>query len=462
MHRQNTKYSSFQYIMNLFFLISCSTEPPIKLSTPINISKPIETVDPILQTIEKKAMASDEGMNMLIELCDDIGPRLAGSQAYIQAAHWGEDTMKRIGLVNTQQQPIRVQYWDRGNESLVMNTPRKENIPMLGLGMSIGTPPQGITAPIVVVSSFDELETTDVRGKMVVYNTPFEGYGKTVGYRVVGPTKAAQKGAVAALVRSVTSRSLSTPHTGSTKYEEDAKIPAAAITIEDAERFARYQKRGIPVSLTLYMEAQMEDDMPASNVLGEIRGESRPDEIVAIGCHLDSWDVGQGAQDDGAGCAIVLDAARIIASLDQAPKRTIRVVLFGNEENGIAGGKAYAKEFAQGHVAAIEADIGAGTPEYFRFKLPEGYTKMDTLTPIVNQSLAHLPLSPLKEGYAGADINPLIKEGVLGFGLGMDSTEYWPIHHTHADTIDKIDINNLRSNTAAMASMAWILANTSY
>lgn len=448
--------------MTLLFFLSCTTEPMPAASKPTEAKPTVQTIDPILQTIENKAMESNEGMNMLIELCDDIGPRLAGSQAYMQAAQWGEETMKRIGLINTQQQPIRVQYWNRGNESLVMNTPRKENIPMLGLGMSIGTPPQGISAPVVVIDSFDDLETTDVRGKMVVYNTPFEGYGKTVGYRVVGPTKAAQKGAVAALVRSVTSRSLSTPHTGATKYEEDAKIPAAAITIEDAERFARYQQRGIPVSLTLYMEAQMEEDMPASNVLGDIAGASRPDEIVAIGCHLDSWDVGQGAQDDGAGCAIVLDAARIIASLEQAPKRTIRVVLFGNEENGLAGGKAYAKEFSEGHVAAIEADIGAGPPEHFRFRPPEGDTKMDALIPVLNQQLAHLPLSPVQEGYAGADINPLIKEGVLGFGLGMDSTDYWPIHHTHADTIDKIDINNLRNNTAAMASMAWILANTSY
>lgn len=405
-------------------------------------------------------MESNEGMNMLIELCDDIGPRLAGSEAYNKAAQWGQKTMQDIGLINTELQPIRVQYWNRGNESLVMNTPRKEPISMLGLGMSIGTPPQGITAPIVVVSSFDELDTTDVRGKMVVYNTPFEGYGKTVGYRVSGPTKAAQKGAVAALVRSVTSRSLSTPHTGATKYEEDAKIPAAAITVEDAERFARYQKRGISVSATLYMEAQMEDDMPASNVLGEIKGASRPDEIVAIGCHLDSWDVGQGAQDDGAGCAIVLDAARIIASLDTAPKRTIRVVLFGNEENGLAGGKAYAEKHTEGHVAAIEADIGAGIPQYFRFRLPEGYTQMEELAPILNKGLVHLPLSPIQEGYAGADINPLISKGVLGFGLGMDSSDYWPIHHTHADTIDKIDINNLRSNTAAMATMTWLLANT--
>lgn len=448
--------------MFLFFLFSCTSEPQPSPSKPDDTKPIVQTVDPILQTIEKQAMTSDEGMNMLIELCDDIGPRLAGSQAYLQAAQWGEETMKRIGLVNTQQQPIRVQYWNRGKESLVMNAPREEDISMLGLGMSIGTPPQGITAPIIVVSSFEELETADVRGKIVVYNTPFEGYGKTVGYRVAGPTKAAQKGAVAALVRSVTSRSLSTPHTGATRYEEDAQIPAAAITIEDAERFARYQKRDIPVSVTLYMEAQMEDDMPASNVLGEIKGESRPDEVVAIGCHLDSWDVGQGAQDDGAGCAIVLDAARIIASLEQAPQKTIRVVLFGNEENGLAGGKAYAKEFAPGHVAAIEADIGAGTPEFFRFKLPEGYTKMDALAPVLNRHLSHLPLSAVQEGYAGADINPLVKEGVLGFGLGMDSTEYWPIHHTHADTIDKINIENLRSNTAAMASMAWILANTSY
>jgi carboxypeptidase Q len=444
----------------LFFLLACSSTStaPAKDKKSPSVEQ-IVSVDPILESIHNSAMNSDTGMDMLIELCDDIGPRLAGSDAYNKAADWGREKMEQIGLEQTLLQPIRVRYWNRGAESLVMSLPRSEAIPMLGLGMSIGTPPQGITAPIVVISTFEELETTDVRGKIVVYNAPFEGYGKTVRYRTAGPTKAAQKGAVAALVRSVTSRSLSTPHTGSTSYEEDAKIPAAAITIEDAERFARYQKRGIPVSLTLYMEAQMEENMPASNVLGEIVGSSRPDEVVAIGCHLDSWDVGQGAQDDGAGCAIVLDAARILASLDQKPKRTIRVVLFGNEENGLAGAKAYAERYAAQHVAAIEADIGAGTPQYFRFRLPEGYTKMDTLKPIFDQNLQHLPLKPIQEGYAGADINPLIQKGVLGFGLGMDSTEYWPIHHTHADTIDKIDIQNLRTNTSAMATMAWTLAN---
>ena len=455
----------FWCFMLLFFLVlSCSDAPVEAIPTPetkTTISPPptIE-IDSIQKIITDAAMQSDVGMNLLIELCDDIGPRLAGSDSYNQAAKWAEEKMPSLGLENVLQQPFTVRYWNRGEESLTMNTPRKEILNMLGLGMSIGTKATGVTAPIVVVSSFEELEDTDVRNKIVVYNTPFAGYGKTVSYRTQGPTKAAEKGAVAALVRSVTSRSLSTPHTGSTRYKKDAKIPAAAITIEDAERFARYQNRGIPVEVTLYMEAQMEDDMPSSNVMGEIVGSSRPDEVVAIGCHLDSWDVGQGAQDDGAGCAIVLDAARIIASLDQKPQRTIRVVLFGNEENGLAGARAYAKEYAEQHVAGVEADIGAGPPQHFRFKLPEGHAGLKEIQNLINQKLAHLPISPLQEGYAGADINPLVAKGVIGFGLGMDSTDYWPIHHTHADTIDKIDINNLRSNTAAMANLAWILANT--
>ncbi|MEC7987722.1 MAG: M20/M25/M40 family metallo-hydrolase [Myxococcota bacterium] len=441
---------------SLLFL-SCSTDSVKTVATPT--AETATTVDPMILTMQKEALSSTQGMSMLVELCDDIGNRIAGSPRFEQAVDWGVKTMRNIGLENVEKHPIRVKYWKRGEERLTMISPRQESLGVLGLGMGISTPPSGIEADAVVLSSFDELETVDVREKMVVFNVPFTNYGETVAYRTQGPTRAAEKGAVAALVRSVGPVSLYTPHTGSTRYNEDWKIPAAAITLEDAERFARYQQRGKPLRLSLFLESQEEDNIPTSNVIGDILGADRPDQIVVMGCHLDSWDVGQGAQDDGAGCAIVLDAARVIAQQEQRPKRTIRTILYSNEENGLAGAKAYANERGERHLAAIEADIGAGAPMYFSYQLPEEHPGIDSWMPHLEASLQSLGLGDFQEGYSGADVGQLVKTGTVGFGLRMDTTNYWPIHHTHADTIDKIELKNLQKDTAAVVSLVWVLAN---
>jgi len=426
-------------------------------------------VDPELSNIIKLAMNSDGAMAKLIELCDDIGPRLSGSSNLEQATIWAKAKLTADGLDNARHQKVLVPHWERGEESLQLLHPRKSSLPMLGLGMSVGTNGRPIQGEVVVVSSFDELDqlgTAGVNGKIVLYNVPFTTYGETVRYRSQGADKASAYGAKAALVRSVSPVSLSTPHTGALGYGDERKIPAAAITIEDAERFARWQKRGQKIEVSLQMEAQMFPDAPSANVIAEIIGSERPNEIVVIGGHLDSWDVGQGAQDDGAGVVISMEAARILATLPKAPMRTIRVVLFTNEENGLRGGKGYAEKVAdtEQHFAAIEADIGAGVPQYFSYKLPEEMSESDferwkKALGKAERAVAELGMEETQPGYAGADVGPLIKQGVVGFGLRMDSSTYWPIHHTHADTIDKIDPELLRKNTAAMAIWAWSLAN---
>jgi carboxypeptidase Q len=445
-----------------------SPEPEAPQRKAAETTRPSVAPDPVLDRLHSQAMASDGALDKLVELCDDIGNRLSGSPQLDQAIAWAKDRMEREGLANVRTQPVMVPRWVRGDEWLRLDAPQVQNLPMLGLGMSIATPPKGIKAEVVVVKDFDGLAALGeegVRGKIVLFNAPFTTYGDTVKYRSKGASEAAKLGAVAALVRSVSPKSLQSPHTGALGYEADWKIPSAAVTVEDAERMQRWQDRGRRTDVSLYMEAQLEAEAPSANVIGEIRGSSRPDEIVVIGGHLDSWDVGQGAQDDGAGVVVSMEAARLIAALDEAPKRTIRVVLFTNEENGLAGAKAYASEHAEAerHFAAIEADIGAGTPLRFSYKLPEGmdeeaFSHLKEELVSVSSRLAAMGMHPMEAGYAGADVNPLVEVGALGLGLRMDTTGYWPIHHTHADTIDKIDPENLQRNTAAMAMMAWALA----
>ena len=456
--------------MWLIFSVLLSCEEAIPNQVQEAEEEPVVvSVDPIFETIIQTALQSDRAMDKLVELCDDIGPRLSGSANLDKAISWAEQTMKKEGLVQVRQQKVMVPHWERGEERLELLAPRKEDLSMLGLGMSVGTDGRWVEGELVVVSSFDELDALGpekIKGKIVLYNVPFTTYGETVQYRSGGAERASAHGAKAVLVRSVSPVSLSTPHTGTMRYGDSPPIPAAAITLEDAERFARWQSRGQKSTVRLQMDAKMFPEASSANVIAEVKGSERPDEIVVIGGHMDSWDVGQGAQDDGAGVVISMEAARILASLPMAPKRTIRVVLFTNEENGLRGGKAYAASVSpsERHVAAIEADIGAGIPQWFSYKVPE--TMLDSEMKKWKVQLAgaqaavqRLGMKEMEPGYAGADIGPLVKLGVLGFGLRMDTSTYWPVHHTHADTIDKIDPELLRKNTAAMAVWAWALAN---
>lgn len=415
------------------------------------------------------ALTSDEAYDELVTLCDTIGHRLTGSAALEQAIDWALAEMAADGL-KTSAQEVPVRVWTRGEESLALTAPIPRPLGMLGLGWSVGTPDGGLDGDVVVIDSFEHLQqlgADGVRDKIVLYNVPFTTYGETVAYRVRGASEAAKLGAKGVLVRSVSPEGLYTPHTGTLVYEEGApQIPAAAITVEDAAWMARLSARGTPMSVHLEMGAADRGEGTSRNAIGEIRGREKPDEVVVLGCHIDSWDVGQGAQDDGGGCVAAMEAGRLIAMLPTPPRRTVRVVLYTNEENGLAGGKTYAAEASGTHVAAIESDTGMGLPSGFRVDVrgeDEAATEarraevMAALQPAA-ALLRTLKADQLTPGYSGADIGPTVANGAIGLGVSHDTSTYWPIHHTPADTVEKVDPDKLRTAAAAMAVMGYALA----
>src|SRR5580704_6517961 len=304
-----------------------------------------ETYKSVSAQIIGAALADQDGYAKLSYLCDRIGNRLSGSESLNAAIAWASEQMKRDGLENVATPAVKVPHWVRGREDAEMVKPVRHTLTMLGLGGSVATPAEGITAEVVPVSSFDALNALGrekVAGKIVLFNVPYEGYGKTVVYRGSGPSRAAKLGAVAMLVRSVGSLAMQTPHTGALQYSEtDPKIPSAAITFEDDTLIQRLTDAGEVVTVHLYMEAQTLPDADSANVMGEIKGREKPDEIVVMGGHIDSWDVGAGAQDDGSGIMASLEAAVILKKLGLRPRRTLRIVFWTNEENGGAGGRAY-------------------------------------------------------------------------------------------------------------------------
>jgi carboxypeptidase Q len=372
--------------------------------------------------------------------------------------------MKKDGLDNVRAEKVMVPHWVRGQESLEMIAPVPQKLAMLGLGNSVATPPDGVTGDVVVVRSFDELETLGerVRGKIVVYNAPFTTYGVTVRYRASGASRAARYGAVAALVRSITPVSLQTPHTGAMSYDDNLpKIPTAAITIEGAELLQRMQDRGDRVTLRLKMEAKFLPDAESANVVAELKGSEKPEEIVLVSGHFDSWDVGQGANDDGGGCIIAWEAVRLLKELGLKPRRTIRVVLWTNEENGVRGGVAYRDahlpELSK-HVLVVESDSGVDRPEGFGLAATAPLQARANLKEIV-KLLSGIGADRIAENGGGADIGPMMREGVIGASLDVDGSHYFEIHHTAADTLDKIDPRKLSLCVATMAVLAYTVAD---
>ena len=410
------------------------------------------------------ALTSNKAYERLSYLTDRIGHRLSGSEGLQRAITWAIAEMKRDGLDNVRGEKVMVPHWVRGEESLEMTGPTPQKLAMLGLGNSVGTPAEGIAAEAIVVRNFDELDAfgEKVRGKIVVYNVPFTSYGATVRYRGAGASRAARHGAVAALVRSVTPVSLQTPHTGAMNYDEkQPKIPTAAITIEAAEMLQRLHDRGDRPTLRLKMEAKFLPDAESANVVAEIRGKEKPDEVVLVSGHYDSWDVGQGAHDDGGGCIIAWEAVRLLKELGLRPRRTIRVVLYTNEENGLRGGNAYRDahraELAK-HVLAIESDSGVYRPEGFGLAVtapPQARANMQEIAKL----LAGIRADGIAANGGGADIGPIMREGVIGASLEVDGSHYFDIHHTHADTLDKINPQDLALCVAAMAVMAYTVAD---
>jgi hypothetical protein len=412
------------------------------------------------------SLADQGGMEKLSYLCDRIGNRLSGSPALDKAIAWAAAQMKADGLNNIVTPRVKVPHWVRGSESAALLEPVAHPLTILGLGGSIATPKRGITAEVVPVSSFEDLDKKGraaIEGKIVLFNVPFEGYNRTVVYRTTGPSRAARLGAVAALVRSVTPISLQSPHTGALEYADGfPKIPAAAVTIEDALLIQRLVDAGNPVTAHLEMEAHLLPDADSANVIGEIPGRERPDEIVVIGGHLDSWDVGAGAQDDGSGCITALEAAHIVHALGLKPRRTLRVVFWTNEENGGAGGEAYrawAGDTVKNHVAAIEMDGGAEKPTGFGLSASGDLQALLGRVHEIGALLERIDAGSIQPGGGGADIAPIMVDGVPGFALRTVGTHYFDWHHSRADTTDKVKLEDLRANIAAMAVMAYVLAD---
>ncbi|MCP4902543.1 MAG: M20/M25/M40 family metallo-hydrolase [bacterium] len=394
-------------------------------------------------------------------LCDSIGPRLTGSPQMDSAIEFAVKTMRDEGFDKVWTEPVMVPHWVRGNEWAKLTSPVEEKLNISGLGGSVGTPRKGIEAEVLVVSGQEELDSraAEVKGKIVVFNPEWEGYGPVVKYRGGGASMAARHGAVAALVRSATNVSLNTPHTGVMSYEEGVpKIPTASLTVEDAARMERLTDRGVPVRVRLMMEAENLGARRQFNVIGEIRGRELPDEIIVVGGHLDSWDVGTGAHDDGGGCALTLAAARLLHTLDLHPRRTIRVVLFVAEEQGGFGGRAYLEAHADEldrHVAALESDSGVFAPDGFSVRANEAVVeRIATLA----APLKAIGADNVRKGWAGVDIGPIVDQGVPGIGHRCKNDKYFDYHHSPADTFEKVDPADLAGNVSAVAALIWAIA----
>lgn len=409
-----------------------------------------------------ESMKDSAAWNRIALLTETFGNRLSGSAALEQAIDWVMARMKEDGLDNVHAEAVMVPHWVRGAESAEMLTPRRARLPMLGLGGSIGTPASGITAQVLVVSSFAELEAraSEAAGKIVLFNAPWTNYGETGAYRRQGAIAAARAGAVASLVRSVTPYSMRTPHTGNMQYDSTVRrIPHAAITAEDAAMLARYSARGEPVTVKLLMSAQTLPDARSRNVMGEIRGSQFPDEVIVMGGHIDSWDVGRGAMDDAGGVVAAWEALKVLKRLGLTPKRTIRVVGWTNEENGGRGGVAYRdahRDQLENHILAIESDGGVFKPEGFGFTGPDA--AMATVKEI-GALLQKIGSGAISTGGGGADIGPIMALGVPGMGLNVDGSRYFWYHHTDADTVDKLDPREVAMCVATLAVMAYVVAD---
>lgn len=419
-----------------------------------------ETADRIIAT----SLADSFAYNRLARLTDTFGHRLSGSASLERAIDWILAQMKADGLQNVHGEKVMVPHWVRGNESATLLGPRRYALHMIGLGRSIATSAAGVTAPVVVVSNYAELaaRSSEVKGKIVLFNVPFTGYGETVRYRGAGADSASKYGAAAMLVRSVSSASMQNPHTGAMNYDSTRKInkiPAAAISVEDALMLARMARRGDNVVVNLKMEARMLPDAPSRNVIAELVGSEKPDEVVVLGGHIDSWDIGQGAMDDGGGVVAAWEAVRLIKRLGLKPKRTLRIVLWTNEENGLRGGNGYRdahRAELDKHMLAMESDGGVFKPLGFGASTtPEGMKIIADMASLLEK----IGASKITEGGADADNGPIVALGVPGLSLNVDGTKYFYYHHSAADMMDKLDPREMAECVAAMAVMSYVTAD---
>jgi carboxypeptidase Q len=425
-----------------------------------------------VEKILAAARADRGAYQKLAHLTDHIGNRLSGTAALERAIAWAAQAMKDDGH-DVRTEKVMVPHWVRGNESAELTAPITRALHVLGLGGTVATPRAGLTAPVVVVHDWAGLDAqaAKVKGAIVLFDVAMptwteekgSGYGETVEYRAKGPSRAAKLGAVAVLVRSVTAHSLRTPHTGALSYDDGvAKIPALAVTVEDATLITRLADEG-PVSVHVHTEGKLLPDAVSANVIGELRGRDKPDEIVVIGGHIDSWDVGQGAHDDGTGAVTMMQTLTTLRKLGLVPRRTIRAVLFTNEENGLRGGRAYAKDHAAelpSTVLAIESDGGGFSPRGFSIQVkPELESRVKARVADITSLLSSIGATRVVLGHSGSDIGPMEPAGVPTLGLDVDGRTYFDIHHTDADTLDKVDPAQLADDVAAVAALAYVVAD---
>lgn len=427
-----------------------------------------------LRTLQLRA--KDHHAYRIIEsLTTEVGARLAGTEAEARARDWAVKKLKKLGFKNVKVEPVTVSGWERGAESAQILSPYPQTLSITALGGSVATPQAGLKREIVPFETLTSLEAADpktIEGKIVFINLAMpktqngSGYGAVVAIRSQGPSLAATKGAAAILIRSVGTDSHRFPHTGMLRYVEDTpRIPAAALSAPDADQLIRVLAKAgnQPVMVELKLHPKDTGEKRSGNIIAEIPGETYPKEIVLVGAHLDSWDLGTGAVDDGAGVGIVTAAAKLI--LDHAPRkpaRTIRVVLYGAEEVGLVGAFAYAKAHKSelnNHVVALESDFGAGPIYNISAKIPEAHWPM--IADLQARHLAQLKIIPNDSGrVAGPDLIPLQNAKVPVISLNQDGRDYFDLHHTADDTLDKIDERTLKQNVSAYATVMWWASET--
>jgi hypothetical protein len=422
--------------------------------------------------LRDRALSGTSAYEHVMSLVTEVGPRSAGSSGDAAAVRWALNKLGSLGFSNVRTQDVLVPRWVRGHAEVTLAGPVPQPLVAVALGGSVGTSEEGVEAQVLEVASLDALNAlpaATVGGKIVFINQRMErtrdgsGYGATVKIRTEGPSVGGQLGAVAVLIRSVGTSDERHAHTGTTRYRVDApRIPALALSNPDADQLARWLKPGKPVRLRVKSTAR---ELPATwsaNVIGEIPGTDRASEIVLLGAHLDSWDLGQGAIDDGAGVAIVMEAARLIGRLERKPSRTVRVVLFANEEFGLSGANEYARlagDEATRHVLAAEADIGAGAVWRVESRVaPAAVPAVDAIREV---------LKPLaleaggNEAHGGSDLGPLRALGVPILDLSQDATSYFDNHHTVNDTLSLVDGKTLNQVVATYAVAAYMAASKS-
>ncbi|MEO5902462.1 MAG: M20/M25/M40 family metallo-hydrolase [Gemmatimonadaceae bacterium] len=442
------------------FVLACAS---LVLASPLVAQTPIAdryraTANRMIAT----EFADSSAWNRLAEMTDKFGHRLSGSESLERTIDWILVEMKKDGLENVHGEKVMVPHWVRGEESASLISPRATPLHMTGLGRSVGTEKPGITAPVMVVGSYDELtkRAAEAKGKMVLFDVPFTSYGQTVRYRGGAATAAARVGAVAALIRSVASYSIQSPHTGAMGYDTTVvKIPAAALSVEDALMLHRMINRGEKVVVNLKMSAQTLPDAPSRNVIAEIRGSEKPDEVVVLGGHVDSWDVGQGAMDDGGGVVAAWEALKLIKRTGLRPRRTVRVVLWTNEENGSRGGVGY-RDAHRGeldkHVLAMESDNGVFKVRGLGISAGAGGLAM---AQDIASLFSSFDANKATEGGSDADTDPLNALGVPAISPNVDGTRYFWFHHSSGDTMDKLDPHEMAENVAFLAVTAFVAAD---